>query len=280
MSSAIPPGRWALKKAARFGVAGLSAPKALASQWLRLEPVVRVLTFHRFGPYHRMPFSLDKSTFERQMKLLSEQKIATSLSEFESYATGQTKISRNKVLLTIDDGDPSVYEIALPILRHYGIPAVAFVLPSAVPGFPSMTSNQLRQLVASGVDIGSHSVNHVSMARISPAAADREAYESRDRLEQILGARVRAFAYPFGTRADVSPRAAAAVRKAGYSLAFTSLHGPVRPGLDPLMLPRIKIESGDPDWMFPAICGGGLDLWRIVDTFLPALQRPQRVAYP
>jgi len=83
----------------------------------------------------KVGIALDKSTFERQMKLLSEQKIATSLSEFESYATGQTKIGRNKVLITMDDGDPSAYEIALPILRHYGIPAVAFVLPSAVPAF-------------------------------------------------------------------------------------------------------------------------------------------------
>ncbi|MER2268625.1 polysaccharide deacetylase family protein [Methylobacterium oxalidis] len=280
MSSAIKPSRWILKKAARLGVASLSAPKALVPRVIGSEPVFRVLTYHRFGPCHRMPFSLDLKTFERQIRYLAEQKLAASLSDLERYAGGGLHIDRNRVLVTIDDGDPSVFEIALPILRQYGIPAVAFVLPAAVPGFPAMTNAQLRELAANGVAIGSHSVNHRSMARISAHEAAHEAQESRDRLEQALGEPVRAFAYPFGTRSDVSPEAAHAVQSAGYTLAFTSLHGPVRPGVEPLMIPRIKIESGDPDWMFPAICGGSLDLWRIVDTVLPMLQRPQRVVYP
>ena len=60
----------------------------------------------------------------------------------------------------------------------------------------------------------------------------------------------------------------------GYDLAFTSQHGAVRTGLDPMLLPRVKVESGDPAWLFPLLCRGAMDAWRLVDVGLQGLQRP------
>jgi hypothetical protein len=117
-------------------------------------------------------------------------------------------------------------------------------------------------------------MSHRSMAKIPLQEARREARDSRKRLEDLMGRPVTAFAYPFGTRADYSPEVAEVLREEGYDLAFTSQHGAVRGGFDPLLLPRVKVESGDPSWVFPLLCRGAMDAWRLIDVGLQGLQRP------
>jgi hypothetical protein len=41
-----------------------------------------------------------------------------------------------------------------------------------------------------------------------------------------------------------------------------------------MLLPRVKVESGDPRWLFPLLCRGAMDAWRLVDIGLQGLQRP------
>jgi hypothetical protein len=89
-----------------------------------------------------------------------------------------------------------------------------------------------------------------------------------------MGAPVTAFAFPYGTRADYSPEVCEMLAEEGYDVAFTSQHGAMRPGLEPMMLPRVKVESGDPSWLFPLLCRGAMDAWRLVDVGLQGLQRP------
>ena len=111
--------------------------------------------------------------------------------------------------------------------------------------------------------------------RLTAAELTNELRDSKKKLEDITGRAVTSFAYPFGTLRDFDRRAGDALRAAGYRFALTSQHGAVTAGLDPMALPRIKIEGGDPDWMFRAACAGALDQWRFVDRRLTAVQRPE-----
>jgi peptidoglycan/xylan/chitin deacetylase (PgdA/CDA1 family) len=265
--------RWYVKKAARAAFSAICAPAALAGLF-DMAPGVRVLTYHRFGDDPRAPFTVSAASFERQMAALAGSGTAVSLNDVRAFLVGTRDLPRNATLVTIDDGDPSVLRIAAPILQKHGVPAVAFVLGGTPAGFSVMTPSQLRALADAGVDIESHSVSHASLARLSSADMRREAVESRQRIEDMIGRPVTAFAYPFGTRRDYSDDAANALREAGYTLAFTSQHGPVRRGMDSLMLPRVKVESGDPDWHFDLLRRGGMDAWRLVDGSLYRLQRP------
>ena len=131
----------------------------------------------------------------------------------------------------------------------------------------------LRELADAGVTVASHGWSHRSLGRMAADEARAEAELSRHALERLVGRTVTAFAYPFGTRADYSPATRAILERAGYRLAFTSQHGPIRPGADPLTLPRIKVEGGEPLWMFRLLVRGGLDTWRWVDRTLWRLQR-------
>ncbi len=265
--------RWFAKKAARSVLSAVAAPAALAGLF-DLKPGVRALTYHRFGDDPRAPFTVSAGTFDRQMAALAENHTAVSLDDVQSFLSGTRDLPQNAALVTMDDGDPSVLEIAVPILQKYRIPAVAFVLGGSPRGFPVMSPSQLRMLSSAGVTVGSHSMSHASLAKLGPDKMRYEAEESRRRLEDILGHAVTAFAYPYGTRSDYSDAAAAVLRDAGYTMAFTSQHGPIRRDMDTLLLPRVKVESGDPDWHFNLLCRGGMDGWRLIDSSLHRVQRP------
>jgi hypothetical protein len=82
-----------------------------------------------------------------------------------------------------------------------------------------------------------------------------------------------AFAYPFGTMADFNAATAKILGESGYQFVFTSQHGAVQKSLDALVLPRIKVESGEPLWMFKYLVQGGLDAWQLIDQTLWKFQQ-------
>ncbi len=270
MSEAVAPlSRWAAKKAARAGV-------GLVGQGLpRKGPAVRVVTYHRFGPAHRQAFTLEADRFERQVAWAAREGRLISLADLEAMLAGAMPMRDGAALITIDDGDPSVLETAVPILRRYAAPSVLFTLPGSTEGFDCLTPAQLRETADAGVTIGSHSTSHLSFGTLDAGRAREEAKGSRERLEDILGRPVTAFAYPFGTYADFTAESREILREAGYATAFTSVHGAIGADADPMELPRAKVESGDPDWLFPAICDGAMDHWRHLDAAIH--KRPSAV---
>lgn len=275
----VSPNRWVAKKAARLGVGmfgALTHPIANAG-----EATARVITYHRFGGGQRTPFNVTAERFEAEMAHLARTGRAVTLADIESFLDGERDLPRGAVLVTIDDGDPSVYSIALPILRKYGVPAVLYALAGAPEGYEVLTPAQLREIQAEGVVIGSHSISHRSLAKLPASELLIEVRDSKVRLEDILGSAVTSIAYPFGTLGDISRAVAACSEEAGYRTGFTSLHGPLKrlrgePN-ERFLLSRIKVESGDPAWLFPQLCSGAMDGWRAVDMGLHKLQRPQLV---
>jgi peptidoglycan/xylan/chitin deacetylase (PgdA/CDA1 family) len=275
--------RWCLKKSVRQSIAALSAASGGVRSVVAPPqgPRIRVLTYHRFGDLRRDPFCVDASTFAAQMEWLAREELAVSLDDVHAFLRGARDLPTDAVLVTIDDACPSVHGRALPILRRFGIPSVLFVpagelrdVPGADDDGPDgrMTRDQLLELARAGVTIGSHAWTHRSLGRLSTDEARDELVRSRSALEQLIDAPVTAFAYPFGTRADFNPSTRALLASAGYACAFTSQHGAIVPGTDPLTLPRIKVEGGEGLWMFRRLTHGGLDGWRWIDRTLWPLQ--------
>ena len=271
--------RWFVKKASRVSF-------TLASSFLpKDERVVRVLTYHRFGHMPQDPFCTRAEKFEAQVALLAEEQRAVSLEDVKRFALGQADLPLDACLITMDDGFASMHDIALPILQRHGVPAVAFITSSMIDAqratpLPEafLTLAQLRAMHAGGIVIGSHAYTHRSMGKLPLLEAREEVKRSKESLEDMIGAPVTSFAYPFGTRGDFTPETDDALERAGYEIGFHSQHGPVRPGMmrpgTPLQsLPRVKIESGKPFWQFRRITHGGMDAWRLVDRNLWRLQR-------
>lgn len=278
--------RWWVKKAARQGVVMASALSGAVGRAQRAaHPHLRVLTYHRFGRVPRDPYCISEAVFDRQMAHVAEAGTAIGLDDLLAFLHGRASLPQGAVLVTIDDGFRSTLTIAHKVLRRRGVPAVAFVTPSLVDvggrclagrSEPYLTWEELRRLADDGVEIGSHAWTHRSMGRLEPREVRREACRSREVLEQRLRRPVLSFAYPYGTRADCSTQAAQEIAGAGYQVAFTSQHGPIQAGLDPFLLPRIKIEAGDGLLAFRLAARGGLDAWRYVDRWLWRIQSPKQ----
>src|SRR5579859_1498798 len=73
--------------------------------------------------------------------------------------------------VSFDDGHISNYELALPVLKEFTIPAIFFVTTCWVDLLGSvMTWPQLRELAAQGHIIGSHTHTHALLTTCGRAA--------------------------------------------------------------------------------------------------------------
>ena len=98
---------------------------------------------------------------------------------------------------------------------------------------------ELRFLAGQGWGIGSHSRRHPILSRLPEDEAVAEVVESKARLEAEIGRPVTAFAYPNGKAADFTPDLKAAIAKAGYRVALTTIFGVNQASTDPFELRRV-----------------------------------------
>jgi peptidoglycan/xylan/chitin deacetylase (PgdA/CDA1 family) len=157
--------------------------------------------------------------------------------------------ARGLVGLTFDDGYLSVLEAALPELKRRGFGATAYIISGRLggtnewddgPSWPLMTAEQVRELAAAGIEIGSHAATHVRLAGARPEQLAAEVSASRASLAALLGAEVQGFAYPYGSMDAAARRA---VREAGYEYACAVEASTAEIGL--MALPRMYIGQQD-----------------------------------
>lgn len=152
------------------------------------------------------------------------------------------------ILITFDDGLESVYREAFGILREVGATATVFICtelmgkdnmwpgqPDWVPRMDIMTWDQAAEMAEVGIEFGSHLLDHPDLKTLSEPEAKRQILESSEEIEQRLGTRPRAMAFPYGRSTRANRRDAAQV----YTLAFGTRMGAMRSGGDPMDLPRL-----------------------------------------
>ena len=113
------------------------------------------------------------------------------------------------------------------------------------PLFPAqdlvMDAAQVRELVAMGHEIGSHSVSHEILPLLDREALEREIADSKVRLEQESGMPVASFCYPNG---DFDERCLEIVAAQGYAQAVTTRNGANRRDAEPFTMRRRFIHEG------------------------------------
>lgn len=102
-----------------------------------------------------------------------------------------------------------------------------------------MREQQIKSLFEQGMDIGAHTVNHPILARLNEDEARREIVGSKHFLEELLGRKIRMFAYPNGKPGiDYTERDVRIVRDAGFAYALSTQWGTVNKHSDFAQLPR------------------------------------------
>jgi peptidoglycan/xylan/chitin deacetylase (PgdA/CDA1 family) len=109
-----------------------------------------------------------------------------------------------------------------------------------------MTDEQVARLAAAGIEIGAHTMTHPILASIDAASARAEIGQSKRRLEEIVGAPVRSFAYPNGKPGkDYRDEHVKLAREAGFELAVSTSWGAATAQSDPFQIPRIAPWDAD-----------------------------------
>lgn len=216
--------------------------------------MIPILMYHQIGiPPQRGAYlrgaTVHPRRFAHQMLLLKRLGYrGVSLSEGLPYI--QEKKKDKVVVITFDDGYQNVYEYARPILNTLGFTATNFIVTSQIGGVnkwmlakgslkaPLMSAKEIKQWVADGHEIGSHTVNHVYMTQLSKQEQLSELQASKNALEQLLNQPITSFCYPFG---DIDAAAIQAVQNCGYQCAVATHKGLARSDDNLFALPRISI---------------------------------------
>ena len=113
-----------------------------------LQPLARAANARRLAvlAYHGVD---DPAGFERQLDLLARRMHPVSLDDVLRALAGEPLPSA-AVLVTFDDGHPSVLTDGAPLLRARGIPAVAFVCPGLVGTHQPFWWTEVETLYAAG----------------------------------------------------------------------------------------------------------------------------------
>jgi peptidoglycan/xylan/chitin deacetylase (PgdA/CDA1 family) len=89
-------------------------------------------------------------------------------------------------------------------------------------GSNGLSEWQIRQMIASGHEIESHTMSHPQLSRLSDAQLADELTRSKRNLETRYGVPIRYLAYPYG---DYDRRVIAATIAAGYDGALAAWGG-------------------------------------------------------
>ena len=161
------------------------------------------------------------------------------------------------VAVTFEDGYQNVVDNAVPELAKREIPCTIFIVTDAlgrVPnwigyspalGGPIVSEENLKRLPSDLVKIGSHTLTHPILSRLTEAAARKEIVASRARLHDILKQEVDLLSFPYGA---FNENIVQMSRQAGYRRVFTTLPYRAFRIADEYVVGRVKADPED--WVF------------------------------
>ncbi|MEN3271374.1 MAG: hypothetical protein V7636_135, partial [Actinomycetota bacterium] len=185
-----------------------------------------ILAYHGVDelPWHADPHGLfvPADVLRRQIRRLRRAgRRFTTLGALASAV--ESGSAESLVALTFDDGLADNRHQLLPVLQEEGVPATVFVIAGLIgashpdpPNARLLGPDEITELAASGVEIGSHSVAHRDLTTLSAADVVSDLRESKEILESVVRGPVDVLAYPFGRANDIVRSAA---REAGFAAA-------------------------------------------------------------
>jgi peptidoglycan/xylan/chitin deacetylase (PgdA/CDA1 family) len=219
-----------------------------------------VFCYHSVHP-SRPVLSTPPDIFERHLQWLTEH---CRVASFADVVMDRHRDGTDKPLaaITFDDGYDDNHAYALPLLRKWDVPATFFLTAGFLERDPAVLRrlhhllgwsredirplawDQVRELRASGMDIGSHTYSHPNLARLTAAEAQDELRRSKDVISDRIGQEVELLAYPFGKpKVHFTDATARLAEAAGYRMAAAVIFRGLRASDSLFAVPRFFADG-------------------------------------
>ena len=215
---------------------------------------VPVLMYHHISdvPRDATPMRRDltvtPAAFRAQLAWLQVHGYTTvTTGDVRTALDGGTPLPPHPVVLTFDDGYADAFDVALPLLREFRAVGVFFVVVNLLDRDGYLTRDQVRALSDAGMDVESHGMDHVNMAKLTPEQQRAQFCGSRAILSLITGRPVRHFAYPNGD----APASQDALAECDYASAYLKAGGSLQEAATPYLLRRMRVAGGSADAALP-----------------------------
>jgi peptidoglycan/xylan/chitin deacetylase (PgdA/CDA1 family) len=159
------------------------------------------------------------------------------------------------IIFTFDDGYIDAYQSAYPILKAHGFSGMFYIITGKIGWQGQMTWPQMREMLANGMQMGSHTIHHVDIGQVylnSQDQAQQELQLSMSVLQKGFGIAIQHFCYPNGQpfktgSTQLRQAIVALLASDGYVDATTDpgATGIAQSSQTPLALLRIRVDGRD-----------------------------------
>ena len=154
--------------------------------------------------------------------------------------------SKSNFGITFDDGYENNLINALPVLKKFNFTATCFIVPNLIgktnswdtKQFKLMDKMQIKDWLGAGMNIGSHSLNHIDLTKINHDQAMVEIGDSKKILEDIFAVEIKNFCYPYGR---FNKNTSKYVKQNRYLKAFTTKRGLYDDNSMNFEIPRVPV---------------------------------------
>ena len=146
------------------------------------------------------PYVVPPEDFAEQLDYLVEEGYTTiTPQDYARARKGKQQLPEKPIILSFDDGYEDNWRVVLPMLEERGMKAVFYMVTNSIgkPGY--LTWDNLFDMERSGMEIGSHTANHLPLTTLSPEKQREELRLSKLMLEWKGMKTIYSFSYPNGS---------------------------------------------------------------------------------
>ena len=208
---------------------------------------VPILMYHHIRNYNDpndkvgTNLSVPPENFKAQIDYLKNNGFTTiTFREFLDFPT--RKLPDKPIILTFDDGYQDTYDVAFHNLKSNEQIGVFYIISGFLGRPEFMTAPEVKEISDAGMEIGSHTIDHPDLTKLSAEKLSTELIESKSKLESIIGRTIVSFCYPAGQQ---NAAVDAAVANAGYKTATTTNMAISSTSEEKFALSRLRINPED-----------------------------------
>ena len=185
------------------------------------------------------PYVVPPEDFAEQLDYLAEEGYTTiTPQDYARARKGKQQLPEKPIILSFDDGYEDNWRVVLPMLEERGMKAVFYMVTNSIgkPGY--LTWDNLFDMERRGMEIGSHTANHLPLTTLSPEKQREELRLSKLMLEWKGMKTIYSFSYPNGAYDD---GIVAMLAEEEYLTAVTGEAGLNTLETNPYLLRRVNI---------------------------------------